>query len=169
MLTVQPIWTQYTYYNPSHHALVHVYFEHFTGVLEACWKWSSPPAGHARISVLDDCSYGMTNTILFCDIGTFSTEPPQCYSPSYGGSRAALTIVCYYPFRKNSSELIEADLWVRLRPFTHHTHTSLCSRGTVTMTWQGKILSDLSRIPTKDYIRKRSVCVRVYLLINYQH
>ena len=43
-----------------------------------------------------------------------------CYSPWSGGSRARLVIVSYYSPRK-SSELIETDLWVRLRPLTHQT------------------------------------------------
>ena len=70
-----------------------------------------------------------------------------CYSLWSGGSRAGLVIVNHHPPWRNS-ELIETDLWVRLRPLTHHTHPSPCSRGTVTMTWQWKILSDLSGIQT---------------------
>ena len=70
-----------------------------------------------------------------------------CNSSWSGGSRARLIIVINYPPSK-SSELKELDLWGMLISFSHHTSLSSCSGGTVTMTWLGKILSDLSRIPT---------------------
>ena len=43
-----------------------------------------------------------------------------------------------------SSKLINTHLWLRLRPFTQHTSSSLCSRGSVIAPYQWKILSDLS-------------------------
>ena len=68
-----------------------------------------------------------------CQIGLFEATffIPICYSPWSAGSRAALVIVSHYPPRQNS-ELIETDLWVRLRPLTHHTHPTSCSKGTDT-------------------------------------
>ena len=57
-------------------------------------------------------------------------------------------------------ELIKTDLWVRLKPLTHHKPPSPCSRGTVTMTWEG-ILSDQSGIQTYALLvsRRGSGCV----------
>ena len=51
------------------------------------------------------------------------------YSPWPGISRAGFVIVSHYHY---SSELIETNLWIRLKPYTHHTSSSSCSRGTVT-------------------------------------
>ena len=54
-----------------------------------------------------------------------------CCSLWSGGSRAGLVIISYYLLRESSAELIETNLWVRLRPLTHHTLPSPCSSGTV--------------------------------------
>ena len=46
------------------------------------------------------------------------------------GTRAELVIFRYYSPRKRS-ELIETDLWGRLKPLTHYTPSSPCSSGPV--------------------------------------
>ena len=69
-----------------------------------------------------------------------------CYSPRSGGSRDGPVIVSHYPPWR-SSMLIET---LRLRPLTHHTPSSPCSRETVTTPCQWIILSDLSEIRTNS-------------------
>ena len=99
-----------------------------------------------------------------------------CCSLWSGGSRAGLVIISYYLLRESSAELIETNLWVRLRPLTHHTPPSPRSRGTVNTPCQWKILSDLSGIstyaqltPTLKLTSNNDMSNEVFELLAWQH